>query len=92
MSSKIVEFTSHLRKINGLYLFKIFTKYTCITDIDRLFNHLAEKEKEADLRQLERLWDLFIKTGSINMFRKNVPGPENNDHGNHDQDDLDNRS
>ena len=46
--SKIVEFASHLRKINGLYLFKIFTKYTCITDIDRLFNHLAEKEKEAD--------------------------------------------
>jgi hypothetical protein len=77
--SKIHEFASHLRKINGLYLFKIFTKYTCFTDINILFNYIAQKEKEDDLRQLERLWGLFIKTGSIRMFKKNDTQPEPDD-------------
>jgi hypothetical protein len=62
---KINEFASHLRSINGLYLFKIFTKYLEITDINRLFNFLAQRETEDNLRHLERLWEMFIKTGSI---------------------------
>jgi hypothetical protein len=62
---KIDKFTSQLRSIKGLYLFRIFSKYTSLRDINRLFNFLAQKEKEDDLRQLEELWGCFIETGSI---------------------------
>ena len=62
---KIDEFTTQLRSIKGLYLFRIFSKYTSLRDINRLFNFLAVKEKEEDLRQLEDLWRCFISTGSI---------------------------
>jgi hypothetical protein len=66
---QIHEFASQFRNINGLYLFKIFSKYTQIPDIERLFNFLAQRESEDDLRTLERLWRLFIKTGSISEFK-----------------------
>ena len=66
----INEFASQLRKINGLYLFKIFSRYTVIRTIDNLFNYLAQKESEEDLRELERLWDLFIQTGSIHNEKR----------------------
>ena len=62
---QIHEFAAELRSIKGLYLFKIFSKYTMITNINQLFNFLAEREKEEDLRQLEELWGYFIETGSI---------------------------
>jgi len=58
---QITDFTTKLRQIDGLHLFKIFTKYTS-SDINQLFNYLATKEKEDDLRKLEKLWDAFIKT------------------------------
>ncbi len=66
---KIEEFTSQLRQIKGLYLFKIFSKYTQFSTIDTLFNYLAMRESEDNLRTLERLWRLFIKNGSISEFK-----------------------
>ena len=62
---QIHEFTTELRAIKGLYLFKIFSKYTMFSDINKLFNCLADREKEEDLRELEELWGYFIETGSI---------------------------
>lgn len=62
---QIHEFSTELRAIKGLYLFKIFSKYTMYNDINRLFNCLADREKEEDLRQLEVMWEDFIETGSI---------------------------
>ena len=59
---KIHEFATTLRTIPGLHLFRIFMVYTPITDIDRLFNQMATREAETDLRELERLWDEFIQT------------------------------
>ena len=66
---KIQEFATQLRHIKGLYLFKIFSKYSHFTTINTLFNYLAEKESEDNLRTLERMWRLFIKTGSISEFK-----------------------
>lgn len=68
--TEIVDFTTQLRSINGLYLFKIFAKYTAIRDIHSLFNFLAQRESEEDLRKLEKLWENFIKTGSIHGKNK----------------------
>lgn len=64
---QLTDFATKLRQIDGLHLFKIFTKYTLagFIDINQLFNYLAKKEKEDDLRKLEKLWDVFIKTGDI---------------------------
>ena len=59
---KIQEFATTLRAIPGLHLFRIFMMYSPITDIDRLFNQMATREAETDLRELERLWDEFIQT------------------------------
>jgi len=67
---KIEEFTTQLRTIPGLYLFRIFSKYSHFTRIDVLFNYLATKESEDNLRTLERLWRLFIKNGSISEFKE----------------------
>jgi hypothetical protein len=36
-------------------------------NIDALFNHLARDQKEADLRELEKLWNEFIRTGDITI-------------------------
>ena len=71
---KIQEFATKLRTISGLYLFKIFSKYSHFSRIDTLFNYLATKESEDNLRTLERLWRLFIKNGSISDFKVPV-GP-----------------
>lgn len=57
----IVEFTARLRKIEGLYLLRIISKYRTIIDIQVLFNCIASTESEADLRELERLWEEFMK-------------------------------
>ena len=62
---KINDFMTKLRRIKGLYLFKIFSKYSEFAEINRLFNYLATKEKEDDLRILEKLWDEFNRTGDI---------------------------
>ena len=69
---QIHEFATELRSIKGLYLFKIFSKYTMLTDINHLFNYLADKEKEEDLRQLEVMWEDFIerqKTPQVNLMK-----------------------
>jgi hypothetical protein len=57
----IVKFTTHLRSIEGLRLFNIFTKYGSFIDIDKLFNFLARFESEATLRELETMWEEFIQ-------------------------------
>jgi len=57
----IVEFSTRLRKIEGLYLFRIFSKYRTLIDIEILFNCLATAESESDLRELEHLWKEFMK-------------------------------
>jgi hypothetical protein len=63
MSGKLllVEFATHLRKIVGLRLFKIFSKYHAFSEKEELFNFFASHESEADLRELERLWEEFIQ-------------------------------
>jgi len=58
---QIHSFATYLRTIPGLRLFKIFTSYTLYYDINRLFNDLARDHSEDDLRELERLWNEFIK-------------------------------
>lgn len=58
---QIHAFATYLRTIPGLHLFKIFTTYTSYYDINRLFNRLARDQSEDDLRELERLWNEFIK-------------------------------
>jgi len=63
----MTDFAAKLRRINGLYLFNIFMKYRSFTTINTLFNYLATHEKETDLRQLEKLWNEFIKTGDITI-------------------------
>lgn len=71
MSHKqMYDFATKLRQIDGLHLFKIFMiyrSYIPLNDINQLFNALAEREKEADLRALEKLWDKFITTGDITI-------------------------
>jgi len=57
----IVEFTARLRKIKGLYLLRIISKYRTIIDIEVLFNCIASTESEVDLRELEGLWEEFMK-------------------------------
>jgi len=57
----IVEFTARLRKIEGLRLFHIFTKYTSTIHIEPLFNCLGQYESEETLRELEGLWDEFME-------------------------------
>jgi len=56
----IIEFTARLRKIEGLRLFRIFTKYNT-NDIEVLFNLIASTEYESDLRELEELWEEFME-------------------------------
>jgi len=59
---QVKKFTTELRSIKGLHLFKIFSKYLPLaSDIEHLFNYLGQREKEEDLRQLEALWAEFIK-------------------------------
>jgi hypothetical protein len=58
---RIDEFTAHLRSIKGLRLFKIFSKYTPIKNIMNLFNYLAAHESEETLRELEHMWEEFVK-------------------------------
>ena len=65
--SNIHQFATKLRQIEGLHLFKIFTIYTSYDNINLLFNHLARDQKEADLRELEKLWNEFITTGDITI-------------------------
>jgi len=67
MNKQIHLFATKLRQIEGLHLFKIFTTYTSYHDINLLFNHLARDQKEADLRELEKLWNEFIRTGDITI-------------------------
>jgi hypothetical protein len=65
---EIAEFATHLRTIPGLYLFRIFSKYTkynSLSHIDLLFNQLATCESEEDLRELERMWNEFIKKDKV---------------------------
>jgi len=62
---QIAAFATHLRTIPGLYLFRIFSKYTSLTHIDSLFNFLAERESEEDLRELEKMWNEFIKKDKV---------------------------
>ena len=62
---QIRAFTTHLRTIPGLYLFRIFSKYTSLIDIDPIFNTLAKCESEEDLRELERMWNEFIKKDKL---------------------------
>lgn len=57
----IIEFSTRLRKIEGLYLFRIFSKYRTLIDIEVLFNCLATTESESDLRELEQLWEEFME-------------------------------
>lgn len=72
MNEQIHLFATKLRQIDGLHLFKIFTIYTSYHDIDRLFNHVARDRNEVDLRELERLWNEFIRTGDITIERNNA--------------------
>jgi len=57
----IVEFTTRLRKIEGLRLFRIFTKYTSLIDIQNVFNCLGKCETEEVLRELECMWKAFME-------------------------------
>ena len=59
--SLLVEFTAHLRSIKGLRLFKIFSKYHAFSNKNELFNYLAAHESEEDLREIEHMWEEFIK-------------------------------
>jgi len=58
---KIIEFTTRLRKIEGLRLFRIFSRYTSLIDIQTVFNCLGKCENESDLRELEHLWEEFME-------------------------------
>jgi len=62
---RIAEFTAHLRSIEGLRLFKIFSKYTSFSDIMNLFNYLGKCESEETLRELEHMWEKFVKEKSV---------------------------
>jgi hypothetical protein len=73
MSEQIHRFATKLRQIEGLHLFKIFTLYTSYDNIDTIFNHLARFHKEADLRELEKLWNEFIRTGDITIQSSENP-------------------
>jgi hypothetical protein len=73
MSEPIHLFATKLRQIEGLHLFKIFTIYTSYDNINLLFNHLARDQKEADLRELEKLWNEFIRTGDITIQSSENP-------------------
>ena len=73
MNKLIHLFATKLRQIEGLHLFKIFTIYTSYDNIDTLFNHLARFHKEADLRELEKLWNEFIRTGDITIQSSENP-------------------
>jgi hypothetical protein len=42
-------------------------KYINFNSVNSLFNYLATREKETDLRQLEKLWNEFIETGDITI-------------------------
>jgi hypothetical protein len=42
-------------------------KYINFNGVNSLFNYLATREEETDLRQLEKLWNEFIKTGDITI-------------------------
>ena len=64
---ELTDFAAKLRRIDGLYLFNIFMKYINFNGVNSLFNYLATLEKETDLRQLEKLWNEFIKTGDITI-------------------------
>ena len=64
---ELTDFAAKLRRIDGLYLFNIFMKYINFNGVNSLFNYLATCEKETDLRQLEKLWNEFIKTGDITI-------------------------
>ena len=65
---QISNFITHLRSIDGLYYFKIFSKYKSYASIgiNPLFNSLAERESEEDLRELERMWIEFNNPRSVN--------------------------
>ena len=73
MNKQIHLFATKLRQIEGLHLFKIFTIYISYDNIDTLFNHLARFHKEADLRELEKLWNEFIRTGDITIQSSENP-------------------
>ena len=73
MREQIHQFATKLRQIKGLHLFKIFTTYTSYSDINALFNHLGRDQKEDDLRQLEKLWNEFIRTGDITIQSSENP-------------------
>ena len=73
MREQIHQFATKLRQIDGLHLFKIFTIYTSYHNIDLLFNHLGRDQKEEDLRQLEKLWNEFIRTGDITIHGSENP-------------------
>ena len=73
MREQIHQFATKLRQIKGLHLFKIFTTYTSYSDINALFNHLGRDQKEEDLRQLEKLWNEFIRTGDITIQSSENP-------------------
>ena len=73
MREQIHQFATKLRQIDGLHLFKIFTIYTSYHNIDLLFNHLGRDQKEEDLRQLEKLWNEFIRTGDITIQSSENP-------------------
>jgi hypothetical protein len=64
---ELTDFAAKLRRIDGLYLFNIFMKYINFNRVNSLFNYLATREKETDLRQLEKLWNEFIETGDITI-------------------------
>ena len=61
----IVEFTTRLRKIEGLHLLRIFSRYKTIIDIQVIFNCIAQSESEETLRELERLWEEFIQEKAV---------------------------
>ena len=73
MNKQIHLFATKLRQIEGLHLFKIFTLYTSYDNIDTIFNHLARFHKEADLRELEKLWNEYIRTGDITIQSSENP-------------------
>ena len=61
----IVEFTTRLRKIEGLHLLRIFSRYKTIIDIQVIFNCIAQSESEETLRELEHMWEEFIQEKAV---------------------------
>jgi len=57
---KLARFQSYLRKIEGLHLFMILGDYIFLCDIETIFNAIAIRESEDDLRQMEKMWNEFI--------------------------------